>query len=78
MKPHNIEILNLLIIFIACILGVIISFLCITLAIDALVWLLTGNFELTREDIFKSIRSGCIIGSLTGSVFVTAKLLKLK
>ncbi|EUC85310.1 putative lipoprotein [Klebsiella oxytoca KA-2] len=37
MKSFNEKILNLLILFIACILGGIVSFLCITLSIDVLV-----------------------------------------
>ncbi len=40
MKSFHEKILNLLILFIACILGIIVSFLCITLSIDVLVWML--------------------------------------
>lgn len=78
MKLFNEKVLNLLIIFIICTLGIVISFLSIALAVDVLVWLLTGAFELTKDEIFKIIKIGCIIGGSTGVVFVMAKLLRLK
>ncbi|MNC05698.1 hypothetical protein D3C75_531890 [compost metagenome] len=78
MKILNEKVLGLLIIFIICTLGIVISFLCIALAIDILVWLLTGSFDLTKAEIFKVIKIGCIIGGSTGFVFVIAKLLRLK
>ncbi|STU13509.1 Uncharacterised protein [Klebsiella pneumoniae] len=78
MKSFHEKILNLLILFIACILGVIVSFLCITLSIDVLVWMLTGTFDLTKADILKTIKIGCVIGTFTGAVFVIARLFKLK
>ncbi|ADO50259.1 hypothetical protein Entcl_4025 [[Enterobacter] lignolyticus SCF1] len=78
MKLPNEKMLSLLIIFIVCVLGIIISFLSIALAIDVIIWLLTGSFDLTKLDILKTIKIGCIIGSFTGFVFVIARLLRLK
>lgn len=78
MKPFNEKILNLLILFIACMLGIVVSFLCIALSIDVLVWILTGSFDLTKADILKIIKIGCVIGTFTGAVFVIARLFKLK
>lgn len=78
MKRLNKEKVSLLIIFIVCLLGSVISFLSIALAIDILIWLLTGSFDLTKPDIFKIIKIGCIIGSFTGFVFVIARILRLK
>lgn len=78
MKPFKEQILNLLILFIACMLGIVISFLCIALSIDVLVWVLTGSFDLTKGDILKTIKIGCVIGTFTGAVFVIARLFKLK
>lgn len=78
MKPFNEKILNLLILFIACMLGIVVSFLCIALSIDVLVWMLTGSFDLTKADILKIIKIGCMIGTFTGVVFVIARLFKLK
>ena len=69
MKSSSEKILNLLILFIACILGIITSFLCITLSIDVLVWILTGSFDLAKADILKTIKIGCVIGTFTGAVF---------
>ncbi|EAA7987815.1 hypothetical protein CJ745_21340 [Salmonella enterica subsp. enterica] len=77
MKLFNEKVLNLLIIFIVC-TRIVISFLSIALAVDVLVWLLTGAFELTKDEIFKIIKIGCIIGGSTSVVFVMAKLLRLK
>lgn len=78
MKPSNEKILSMAILFIACILGVIISCLCIALSVEVLVWLLTGSFALTKADILKVINIGCVIGAFTGVVFVIARLFKLK
>ena len=78
MKIINDKSLSLLIIFIVCVLGIVASFLTISLAIDVLVWLLTGSFDLTKPDILKIIKIGCIIGSFTGCVFVIARILRLK
>lgn len=78
MKASNEKILSLIILFIACMLGVIISFLCIVLSVDVLVWMLTGSFDLTKADILKTINIGCVIGAFAGAVFVIARLLKLK
>lgn len=78
MKFLNEKILNLQILFIACMLGIVVSFLCIALSIDVLVWMLTGSFDLTKADIFKVIKIGCVIGAFTGAVFVIARLFKLK
>ena len=78
MKSASEKILNLLILFIACILGIITSFLCITLSIDVLVWILTGSFDLAKADILKTIKIGCVIGTFTGAVFFIARLFKLK
>ncbi|MFM2743823.1 hypothetical protein B6I74_06735 [Klebsiella variicola] len=78
MKSSNEKILNLLILFIACILGIIASFLCITLSLDVLVWMLTGSFDLAKADILKTIKIGCVIGTFTGAFFVIARLFKLK
>lgn len=78
MKLFNEKILNLLIIFVACILGITVSFLCIALAIDILIWMLTGSFDLIKADIMKIIKVGCVIGTFTGLVFVISRLFKLK
>lgn len=78
MKSLNEKMLNLIILFIACILGVVISFLCIAFSINVLVWILTGSFDLTKQDLCKTINIGCAIGAFTGAVFVIARLLKLK
>jgi len=78
MKLINEKIISLLIIFGICTLGIVISFLSIALAIDFIVWLLTGSFDLTKAEIFKIIKIGCIIGGSTGLVFVIARLLRLK
>lgn len=78
MKPLNEKILSLIILFIACMLGIIISFLCIALSLDVLVWMLTGSFDLTKAGILKTIHIGCVIGAFTGAIFVIARLLKLK
>lgn len=78
MKLPNQNISNLLIIFVACMLGITFSFLSIALSIDALIWMLTGSFDLKKSDIFKTIKIGCVIGSFTGVVFVIARLFKLK
>jgi len=78
MKPFNEKTLSLIILFIVCMLGVIISFLCIALSIDVLVWMLTGSFDLKKVNILKTINIGCVIGAFTGAVFVVARLLKLK
>ncbi|WP_202303614.1 hypothetical protein [Dryocola clanedunensis] len=78
MKPFNERVSSLLILFIACTLGVVISFLCIALSIDVLVWMLTGSFDLTKADILKTIKIACVIGSFTGAIFVIARLFKLK
>ena len=78
MKSFNEKILNLLILFIACILGIIVSFLCIILSIDVLVWMLTGTFDLKKADILKTIKIGCVIGTFTSAFFVIARLFKLK
>lgn len=74
----NGKFLNLLILFISCMLGIIVSFLVISLSIDFLVWILTGSFDLTTSDIFKTIKIGCVIGAFTGAVFVIARFFKLK
>lgn len=78
MISFNEKMLNLLILFFACIFGIVITFMSSALAIDIIVWLLTGTFDLTKEDIFKTTKMGFIMGSLTGTVFVIARLLKLK
>ncbi|KAF6661694.1 hypothetical protein CKF42_20240 [Pantoea sp. ARC270] len=78
MKIFNEKILNLLILFIGCMLGIVVSFLCIALSIDILVWMLTGSFDLTKADILKIIKIGFVIGTFTGVVFVIARLFKLK
>lgn len=78
MKHLNEKTLSLLIIFIVCMLGIVISFLSIALAVDILIWLLAGSFDLTKQDILKIIKIGCIVGSFTGFVFVMARLLRLK
>nr|WP_085838597.1 hypothetical protein [Klebsiella pneumoniae] len=39
---------------------------------------LTGTFDLTKADILKTIKIGCVIGTFTGAVFVIARLFKLK
>jgi len=78
MKIFNEKILNLLILFIGCMLGIVVSFLCISLSIDILVWMLTGSFDLTKADILKIIKIGFVIGTFTGVVFVIARLFKLK
>jgi len=78
MKLLNKKIPGLLIIFIICMLGIVISFLSIALAIDVLIWLLTGSFDLTKPDILKIIKIGFIIGGFTGFVFVIARILRLK
>ncbi|WP_313700253.1 hypothetical protein [Pantoea sp.] len=78
MKPFNEKILSLIILFIVCMLGVIISFLCIAFSLDVLVWILTGSFDLKKADILKTLNIGCVIGAFTGAVFVIARLLKLK
>ncbi|WP_307743807.1 hypothetical protein [uncultured Pantoea sp.] len=78
MKPFNEEILSLVILFIVCILGVIISFLCIALPVDVLVWILTGSFDLKKADILKTINIGCVVAAFTGAVFVFTMLFRLK
>ncbi|WP_241650136.1 hypothetical protein [Rosenbergiella collisarenosi] len=78
MTLFNEKILSLLILYVACMLGIIISFLCIALSVDILVWMLTGTFDLTKGGIIKIITIGCGIGAFTGAVFVIARLLKLK
>lgn len=78
MKLFNEKILNLLILFAACMLGVTVSFLCIALSIDILIWMLTGSFDLIKSDIMKIINVGCVIGTFTGLVFVISRLFKLK
>ncbi|WP_034914282.1 hypothetical protein [Erwinia sp. 9145] len=78
MKIFDEEILNLLILFIGCMLGIVVSFLCIALSIDILVWMLTGAFDLTKADVLKTIKIGFVIGTFTGAVFVIARLFKLK
>ena len=66
MKYFNEKILKLLILFIGSILGIVVSFLCIALSIDVLVWMLTGSFDLTKAGILKIIKIGCVIGTFTG------------
>ncbi|MGD8106430.1 hypothetical protein ACQE32_07140 [Pantoea sp. FN0302] len=78
MKPFNEKISNLLILFVACILGVTVNSLCIALSTDVLVLILTGSFDLKKAGIFKTIKNGCVIGTFTGVVFVIARLFKLK
>ncbi|AKM47087.1 hypothetical protein GBFDFA_13455 [Edwardsiella anguillarum] len=78
MKTLNEKVFSLLIIFFICTLGIVISFLSIALVIDILIWLLTGTFDLTKTEMFKVIRIGCIVGGFTGFVFVIARLLRLK
>ena len=78
MKTFNEKILSLLILFIACTLGIIVSSLCIALFVDVFVWMLTGSFDFTKTDILKTIKIGCVIGAFTGTVFVIARLSKLK
>lgn len=78
MKPFKRTIINSLILFFACMLGIIVSFLCIALSIDVLVWGLTGKFDLTKAEILKVTKIGCVIGAFTGAVFVIARQLKLK
>lgn len=51
MKSLNEKLLNLLILFLACMLGIVVSFLCIVLSIDILVWVLTGTFDLTKINV---------------------------
>lgn len=69
---------KLLILFFGCILGIIFTFLSIALLVDVLVWMLTGAFDFKKGDLIKIIKIGCVIGTFTGAVFVTARLCKLK
>jgi hypothetical protein len=78
MKPCRARIINLVILFAACTLGMMVSFLAITVCIDVLVWLLTGTFDLTKADIFNAIKIGCVMGIITGVVFAVARLRQLK
>lgn len=78
MKPYYGKILSLLILFIACMGGVIISFLCIAIFFDTLVWVLTGSFNLTMTDLVKTTKIGCAIGAFAGAVIVIARMFKLK
>lgn len=78
MKSLNEKLLNLLILFLACMLGIVVSFLCIVFSIDILVWVLTGTFDLTKTNVLKTVKIGCVIGIFTGVVFVIARLFKLK
>lgn len=78
MKSLNGKTLDIIITFTTCVVGIIITFLCIALVFHILVWLLMGSFDLTKKKIFEIIRIGCIIGSFTGVVFITARLLKIK
>ncbi|ELH8610245.1 TPA: hypothetical protein ACG0DR_002951 [Enterobacter asburiae] len=72
------KITELLILFIGCFLGVIICFLFIALIFDILIWLLTGKLDLTKDELFRVTKIGCMIGCFTGSVFVISRILKLK
>ena len=78
MKYINEKALNLLMLFIVCVMGITIKVLCIALSVDILVWILTGSFDLTKIEILKIIKIGCAIGSFTGAIFVIANLLKLR
>ncbi|WJT03144.1 hypothetical protein OCT50_21710 [Leclercia adecarboxylata] len=78
MKYINEKALNLLMLFIVCVMGITITFLCIALSVDILVWILTGSFDLTKIEILKIIKIDCAIGSFTGAIFVIANLLKLR
>lgn len=78
MKPNYKKTLGLLVLFIACMVGVIISFLCIAIFFEALVWMLTGAFNLAMTDLVKTTKIGCVIGAFTGVVFVIARQFKLK
>ncbi len=70
MKYINEKALNLLMLFIVCVMGITITFLCIALSVDILVWILTGSFDLTKIEILKIIKIGCAIGSFTGAILL--------
>lgn len=78
MKLFNGKMSKLLVLFFGCMLGIIFTFLSIALLVDVLVWMLTGSFDFKNGDLIKIIKIGCVIGTFTGAVFVTARLCKLK
>lgn len=65
-------------IFFGCLLSVIIAGLLVKLFFSIILWLLTNEFELTWNEVFRGVKIGGIGGAILGFGIVLLRAFKVK